>query len=260
MTALCVKWIGSDLPPFETVSSSAVMCFLALSAILCQQRLPLVRLPPPAPADGQREPLLLPATCGDVEAAGKGLGSACVVAAGRQPSTQQRHPSTARVMGLTLTRAVCGSVATTCFYLALEMLSLKDAVTLFFTSPVSRSNTAAAHGKHGRLAALQEVICCRTFAMAHALTSFRLSTALHSSLNPVPPRTHTEPPPFHASHRAGGCAAAGLGAAGPRPRLQGRGRHTADAAGCHVRHPGGCACVLNKHTACAYVFVPSAAR
>ncbi|KAG2430123.1 hypothetical protein HXX76_010222 [Chlamydomonas incerta] len=59
----------------------------------------------------------------DVEAAGDGLD-------------QRVQPSLARIAALTLTRAVCGSAATTCFYVSLQLLSLKDSVTLFYTSPV----------------------------------------------------------------------------------------------------------------------------
>ncbi|GLI61169.1 hypothetical protein VaNZ11_003457, partial [Volvox africanus] len=44
--------------------------------------------------------------------------------------------STARVTLLTLVRGAFGSVATIAFILSLQLLSLKDAVTLFFTSPI----------------------------------------------------------------------------------------------------------------------------
>ncbi|GLC38182.1 hypothetical protein PLESTM_000695700 [Pleodorina starrii] len=41
-----------------------------------------------------------------------------------------------RISGLTLLRGLLGATSITCFYLAIELLPLQDAVTLFFCSPV----------------------------------------------------------------------------------------------------------------------------
>ncbi len=181
-----MKWIGNELPPFETVSSSAVLCFLALSAIVAQKRLPLLRLPPVAAADSsQQEPLLPPADRNDVEA-GKGPSHGAVAVAGRRP-VPQPHPSTARVVALTLTRAVAGSVATTCFYLALEMLALKDAVTLFFTSPVGPWGSG--HGR--RLLAARS--CRRPVDTSPVVAAVECRARMHRT------PTRTPPPVAHLS-------------------------------------------------------------
>lgn len=45
-------------------------------------------------------------------------------------------PDSRSVFGLTILRAVLGSTALALFYLSIQQLPLKDAVTVFFTSPV----------------------------------------------------------------------------------------------------------------------------
>ncbi|PNH12274.1 hypothetical protein TSOC_000765 [Tetrabaena socialis] len=111
LTALCVKFIGDDLSPFETIPASALLCFLALSGLVLRQGLPLAGQPPAGGREG--------GDGGGVVPAGAGGG--------------------VRIMALTLLRAACGSVATMCFCLALERLTLDDAVVLFFMSPVFAS-------------------------------------------------------------------------------------------------------------------------
>ncbi|GIL81675.1 hypothetical protein Vretimale_1264 [Volvox reticuliferus] len=111
-TALTIKFIGASVPPFETVSASGLFCLVALTGLLLRNRLPL--LP-------KGNFLNISVTNLSESTSSSGLPS---------------HSSTACVTFLTLLRSVFGSVATSAFILSLQLLSLKDAVTLFFTSPI----------------------------------------------------------------------------------------------------------------------------
>ncbi|GIL58511.1 hypothetical protein Vafri_13460 [Volvox africanus] len=116
-TALVIKFIGAAVPPFETVSASGLFCLLALSGLLWRNRLPLL------PKGNSVNTVTITPTFSNI---GESTSS----------SGLPNRSSTARVTLLTLLRGAFGSVATTAFILSLQLLPLKDAVTLFFTSPV----------------------------------------------------------------------------------------------------------------------------